>query len=366
MRALVLGGNAIFSLGAVQALGFVGIESDVINDWHAPRVRFSRYCRRYVRVPYGSLRTMTPEFVRWLEKYCVRHAIDVVIPADQATTLAVARLPSTSMRLFPVASPEALETLRDKWKFHNLLARLNLPSPRTTLLEPGMSAEQLDLGWPVMVKPPASEGSDGVARVDSAADLEALRARPERAGKELLVQQFIPGRDIDLSLIADHGKMIAYTIQADEGPGHRRFTLDERMVHVAREIVAATDFHGLAHFDMRIDSRDGALYVIECNPRVWGSVLYSVWVGVNFIELGCLMAMGRKLPEFKPVTGDVAQQGVAPRRLIKALLQGRLSPIGLSGASLASWRQAHADPLTQLIGNFTESKEGAWRKTRGI
>ena len=52
MRALVLGSNATLVLNTVSALGAAGIEADVISDWAEPRVLFSRYCRRYVRVRF--------------------------------------------------------------------------------------------------------------------------------------------------------------------------------------------------------------------------------------------------------------------------------------------------------------------------
>jgi predicted ATP-grasp superfamily ATP-dependent carboligase len=52
------------------------------------------------------------------------------------------------------------------------------------------------------------------------------------------------------------------------------FIHDRRALAIASEVVRATRFHGLAHFEMRIDQRDGTLYAIECNPRVWGSLLY--------------------------------------------------------------------------------------------
>ena len=133
-----------------------------------------------------------------------------------------------------------------------------------------------------------------------------------------------------------------------------------QVLEVARTLVRETGFHGLAHFDMRL-SEDGALYVIECNPRVWGSLMYSVWAGVNFIALGCRVARGEQVTLGAPPLESVWHQGVAPRRLLKALLQGRSAPAGMSGATLASWRQVHRDPLTQLIGAVTERHEGRLR-----
>jgi predicted ATP-grasp superfamily ATP-dependent carboligase len=366
MRALVLGSNAVLVLNVVQSLGVAGIEADVISDWHAPRVRFSRYCRRYVRLPYRSLAELSDERVAWLVRYVRSHAIDLVIPADLASAFGAARLQAAGLRLFPCADAEQLQALHDKWRFHQLLCSLGLPSPPTRLLLPSGSAEALGLKFPVMLKPLASEGSDRVRRYDSVAAIEAMRTESEHVDTTWLVQDFIPGRDIDISLLAEHGQVVAFTIQVDESPGVKQFVHDQRALSVASEVVRATRFHGLAHFDMRIDRRDGELCAIECNPRVWGSLLYSVWAGVNFIELGCRVALEQPLPRIGHASGRVAHQGVAPRRLIKALLHGQVAPNGMHGATLASWKQAHTDPLTQLIGNFTEERETRRRTVQHV
>ena len=45
------------------------------------------------------------------------------------------------------------------------------------------------------------------------------------------------------------------------------------------------------------------------------------------------------------------------RGTVRALLQGRTAPADMRGATLASWQQAHTDPLPQLLGQLTESSE---------
>lgn len=361
MRALVLGSNATLVLNTVSALGAAGIEADVISDWAAPRVRFSRYCRRYVRVPFESLH-IAGESLTMLTDYCRDNAIDVVIPADLASTFELAKLSDDALPRFPVASPEALETLHDKWHFQQLLRRHELPTPCTQLLRRGSDGSELELPFPVIVKPAASEGGFGIQRCNDSEELARLRARPEHQQGDWIAQEVIPGHDVDLSLLADHGRVVAYTIQQDEDADKKRFLHDPQMLEIACAIVNATQFHGLAHFDMRVDERNGKLYVIECNPRIWGSLMYSVWAGVNFVALGCRVARGERLTISMPPSEHVWHQGVAPRRLFKALMQGRSAPEGMSGATLESWRQAHRDPLTQLIGGITERREARLRE----
>ena len=365
MRALVMGSNAVLILNVVQALGAAGAEADVISDWHAPRVRYSRYCRRYNRVPRGSLHESLPGSVDWgLEQYCRDNDISVVIPADLATTLSIARLERSHLPLFPIASADVLETLHDKWRFHLLLSKLGVRVPPTELLDVH-HPEACSLSFPVLIKPRANEGGTGIVRCDTPLQLAAAaaEARTEHPNESWLVQSMIRGHDVDISVLADRGELVAFTIQRDEAHDKKQFLIDERLRAAAAAIVRATQFHGLAHFDMRVAADSGDVYAIECNPRVWGSLPYSVWAGVNFIELGCQIARGRRPSTPDAPTEQVWHQGIAPRRMLRALLQGRTAPADMKGATLASWQQAHTDPLPQLLGQLTESSED-WLRQR--
>lgn len=358
MRALVIGNNTTLALSVVSALGAAQREADVLSEWYAPRLRFSRYCRHYQRVPYGSLdlENLTGDGLQLLQDYCHTNAIDLVIPADLRATIGLAKLADSELPRFPVATPEALGTMHDKWLFHQLLEHEQLPSPRTELLD-AQAPEALTIPFPIIVKPAAGEGGEGIHICESADQLAQLCASAAISSSRHIAQQLIIGHDVDVSVLADHGRVVAYTIQHTETDDTKRFVLDEPMLEVAKGIIRATQFHGLAHFDMRVDGQTGAVYVLECNPRVWGSLMYSVWAGVNFIELGCELALGRRPPASVPPTERVWHQGVAPRRLLKALLQGRRAPAGMTGATLASWQQAHRDPWIQLIGKYTERSE---------
>jgi predicted ATP-grasp superfamily ATP-dependent carboligase len=350
MRALVLCSNPVFSLGIIRSLGAIGAKGDIMGSHRVVRTRFSRYCERYVYISPADLRS-TSVVVERINQHCARYGIDIVIAGDLVATFLMAEAHQhISVPVFPVASVEVLQTLHDKWRFHWMLTSVGLPSPRTHLLEPGQSLDGLPFGYPVMGKPPNGEGGDDVARYDSREELEARLARPGARQRPWLLQEFLPGRDIDLSLLADRGKIVAWTIQDDGQNGVKIFKRDERIRHIGERIVAASNFHGVAHFDMRIDERDGNVSVIECNPRFWGSMILSTWSGVNFVEMGCDMALGRPVVPTDQIDGPSKHQGVAPRRMLKALLGGRTAPEGLGPSMLAGWNQVHADPLPELIG----------------
>ena len=360
MRALVIGNNTVFGLGVVSALGAAQHQADVLSHWYAPRVRFSRYCRSYTRVAPALLdfENLSGQGLALLQDYVLANAIDLVIPGDLPATLGLSQLAQDALPRFPVASHSVLQQLHDKWSFHQLLTREGLPSPRTELLD----LDALTLGFPMILKPAGSEGGEGIHICESPEELAARCATFAVSSRRYIAQQLIIGHDVDVSVLAEHGRIVAYTIQHTETHDVKRFVLDERMLEVAAAIVQATRFHGLAHFDMRVDGQTGELYVLECNPRVWGSLMYSVWAGVNFIDLGCQLALGQRPADSVPPTERVWHQGVAPRRMLKALLQGRRAPVGMTGATLASWEQAHRDPWTQVIGTLAERGEAYMRE----
>jgi predicted ATP-grasp superfamily ATP-dependent carboligase len=357
MRALVLSSNPVFGLGIVRSLGAIGARAHVMGSPRVSRTRFSRYCEHYARVPAEDLLSSSRAVER-INQHCARYGIDLVIGGDLRSTMLLAEVQARiAVPVFPVATLEVLQTLHDKWRFHWLLTSLGLPSPRTHRLDPGDSLDGVPFGYPLMAKPTNSEGGDRVGRFDTRQELEAMLGRPGALESPWLLQEFLPGRDIDMSLLADRGKVVAWTIQDDGDDGYKVFKRDDRILNIGERIVSATNFHGVAHFDMRIDERDGSVHVIECNPRFWGSMILSTWSGVNFVALGAAMALGKPVANVIQIDGNCKHQGIAPRRMLKALLVGRTAPEGLSPSMLAGWRQVHSDPLPELIGMHVEEWE---------
>ena len=345
----------MFALCVVRSLGAMKATAHVMSTVRVSRARFSRYCERYVAVTPAEMRSGAAMVAR-VNAHCTRHGIDVVVAGDLAATLLLAEVRSSiRIPIFPLAGTELLQRLHDKWRFHGLLDTLGLPTPRTQMLEPGASLDAIDLRYPLMAKPTNSEGGDRVVRYDRREQLENMLAGTGAREQPWLLQEFVPGRDIDLSLLADRGRIVAWTIQDAGEAGLKIFRLDQRLLDIGERLVAATGFHGVAHLDMRIDERDGSVAVIECNPRFWGSLILSTWSGVNFVELGCAIALGAPMRPPRQIDGPSCFQGPAPRRMLKALLLGRTAPEGLSASMLAGWKQVHHDPLPDLIGGHAEA-----------
>lgn len=156
------------------------------------------------------------------------------------------------------------------------------------------------LQGPVLAKPTRGFGGKGIELfANTAALLEFLRQTNPDASLEYIIQEFIPGYDVDCSVLCQEGKILAYTIQkgflarskAFSAPAGIDFLQDEQVFEVAANLMSALQWTGVAHIDMRYDERDQKVKILEINARYWISIIGSLIVGVNFPYLACLCAL---------------------------------------------------------------------------
>lgn len=361
MNILVLSTVDLFGFQLMTCLGEAGHRVHLFSDtrW-AMASRLSRHCHKHLYQPRELLAGTSDELIELVNAYCELHKIDLVVPADMRCTIALAhvrtRIAPASVAFGP--DPDTIEKLHNKWRFSEFLKAQDLPHPDTLLLNDASELAQQNIEYPVIVKPPAGENGEGIQRIDSENALRAyLDDTTEGSRLPCLVQRFIDGKDIDISLLADHGKLLAWTIQQrnEHQPGTICFFEHPEVYRIAKHIVEAANYTGVAHLDMRIDRRTGYVYTIELNPRFWGSLLWSFWAGVNFADHLVRLTLGLELQG--PITahaGPCTHSGLAPTKLAQALIHGRLVPDDLSIASAKAWRTNHADPLPQFYHKLAD------------
>jgi len=316
---------------------------DVLSASGSRVFALSRTIRFRNECGIDDVRAAGDAIVSRIDKVCRRGDVDVVVPVDLESVLCLARVgPRITAVSFPTPSPDVFAMLHDKVTLARFLVEHDLPTPRTRTFEEFM--ERSDLVCPVIVKPRAAEGSAGVRRIDS---IEQLHPLSRAATGSLLIQEFVDGEEIDLNVLADRGRIVAWTIQRGVSAGVLEFVHDEAVLEIGRRLVAASSFHGPANIDMR-RSRDGVPLVIDVNPLLWDTVAASCWTGVNFPILGALQALGRPLP---PVTAPAGVRYLTLRRAATTLLRDR-RPRDLSAASWRGLREAVAEPLVTLYQMF--------------
>jgi predicted ATP-grasp superfamily ATP-dependent carboligase len=158
-----------------------------------------------------------------------------------------------------------------------------------------------NINYPVLIKPLRSEGGGGIVRLDS--QLLLVKFVKDSLKKDLFIQEYVTGYDIDCSVFCLNGKILVYTIQQGnfqastpykQQLGVSFFDSDEVLLEVTN-LMKALDWSGIAHLDLRYDQKANNYKVIEINARFWGSLLASLNVSVNSPKLLIEQTLGKPI-----------------------------------------------------------------------
>jgi biotin carboxylase len=142
--------------------------------------------------------------------------LKAIIAVDDSGSLLAARA-SAALGLAHNA-PDAAEAARDKFIMRTLLARAGVPSPPFQRYSTGDDLRALaeQVAYPCVVKPLRLNGSRGVIRANNPREFVAAATRlaalletidPTLGPKPFLVEQFIPGFEVALEGLLDHGAL---------------------------------------------------------------------------------------------------------------------------------------------------------------
>lgn len=286
MNVIILGCHKGLTRGVVKSLInkkirfiFLGTK-ELINTVSLSKLCISSYEIEEEDLELGSISIY--EKIKTLMK---NDLINYVIPTGIRSTLYISKHAKEIGRIknyYPISDYSTLAMLNNKWNFYQFLVKNHIPTPKTSLLDM-LEIEKIsnDFHFPVITKPLDSENSNNVVKSN---DINDLFQETIKEDIPLLVQEFIPGHDINLCIYSKEGEIRAWTINRRTDHGII-FDKNQEILSIGEKIVQKLNYSGLIHFDLRFNEKDGTISVLECNPRVWASMLHSAYVGVNFMEL---------------------------------------------------------------------------------
>jgi len=200
---------------------------------------------------------------------------------------------------FTGSRAQCLRLCLNKQACGEVLRRAGVPVPEAVLVDEQPRELELELGWPLILKPNAEDGSTGIwsgSVVDSPAGFADALARLRAAGlAPVIAQRYIEGREINVALLgeqprrllpineidfaelpAELPRIVSYECKWIDGSSEWRGTrvvpaeLDPSTARaVARLARAAADAVGMGSYgrvDFRIDAQ-GRPWVVDVNPN---------------------------------------------------------------------------------------------------
>jgi biotin carboxylase len=278
---------------------------------------------------YAAGHTVTLDFtdlangVGQITSFAQDYPFTAIIGVDDATTV-LAAMASDALSLIH-NSPESVSATRDKYRFRAALANAGPPAPsfQQFTLDHDRDEAARAAPYPCVLKPVALAASRGVIRADNEAEFVAAFERISRileepdvaavgaAAQRILVESFIPGREVALEGLLDDGELhvLALFDKPDPlngpffeetifvTPSRLRNDIQDNIIATTQQAIAALGLHhGPIHAEFRIN--DNGVWPLEVAARSIGGLcgrVLNFGAGVALEDLILRHALGLPL-----------------------------------------------------------------------
>lgn len=324
LKVLVTGAGSPGGPGILKCLRMMPDRWDIVGADANPRAAGRYLVDEFVQLPIASEK----HFIDSVLYICQKNAIDVVIPLVTGELLTFAENKADFSRagiVVVVSDSYGLKIANDKVALYEALEAAAIPVPdfRVALDTTQLKIAAQSLGYPerpVVMKPGISNGSRGVRILDQKKDVfellfrekpthiyatleDILRIAGQRMLPRLLVSEFLPGEEVTIDSIVTRGeiKFILARVRERMNAGISvagRFEIQEDTFKIAAQIARLLQLDGPIGFQFK-RSITGEYKIIEINPRLQGTSVAALGLGVNLPQLAIDYFLDPDRPPFQ-------------------------------------------------------------------
>jgi len=285
----------------------------------------SYYAKKHFQVEMGS----EPNFTSHLLDIAKKENIDIILPIADPELLPLAE----NIELFKknnikvaISSHQSLKIATNKLKLFEFLQNKNLSSPKYFKVKSlAEFLKALDsLGYPkepVCFKPINSYGSRGFRILDSKKNFYHLlfNEKPQNiytsldelkniflkniSFPELLVMEYLPGKEYTVDIFMDKGKII-YIIPRLRLKMKQGITVEgiveknKEIISLSKKIISKLGMNYCIGIQARYDKK-GIPKILEINSRLQGTTIISYGAGINLPYFTVKSCLGEEIPKAK-------------------------------------------------------------------
>lgn len=301
-KVLVLDSEWAAGLESIQSLGREGatIHAAANNSCVAFH---SRYVSERKLQP-----TSVDELATWISLQHSEHSYDLIVPATERSLMAflMPHMSSEARSRAVLSSDDSIRVALDKEKTRQLASELGLRSPHTRLVTEGSPKPTQ---FPVVLKPIHSKRSTGTQvehySVTMARSLEDWDSALRDVYSQIDVQEqeYVFGKGIGVEMLFEHGEPRwhfvherLHEVPLTGGGSSYRQAIEAAayLVEPAERLLRALHWHGVAMVEFKLTA-NGEIFLVEINPRLWGSLALGIDAGVNFPAGLLSLSLGKPL-----------------------------------------------------------------------
>lgn len=314
-NVLLTGAGAPGGPGIIKALLKAGYNLHTSDSNPAASGRYLH--SPFVQIPFAD----EDSFIPFVLQYCIENKIDVVFPLVTKELLKF----SSAKQLFSqngikviVSDEQSLQISNDKGKLYQHLSDQKIAVPKFQIVTdvPSLKNAAKTFGYPdvpVVIKPTVSNGSRGVRILQENIDELSLlfNYKPNHIynnlsaiskileGKSfppLLVSEYLPGPEITVDTIVQDGipKLILPRTREKMNNGisvQGSFVNNEQVISYCDQIIRSLHLSGPIGLQVK-ENTDGEYRLLEINPRIQGTSVAALGLGINLPALAIEQEFG--------------------------------------------------------------------------
>lgn len=341
---LLLDGHSLQTLAFTRSLGRAGVTVTVAAGSPKAPAGVSRHCARFLIYP--SPLENPDSFRHWLGATLDQYDFDLLAgTTDQTLPLLYQWREELEPRVaMHLAEREAYSRAYDNAATIRLAQEQGLAVPQTFFIQDweDLGRVAANLRGPVVIRPRASIGAhDGIRcrlNVEYAFDGDMLLekyAAVHRSSPWPLVKEYVAGTGVGCFLLFHRGRVLARfqhrrireTNPTGSGSCLRvSVAPDPALMAGSERLLRSMNWEGLAMVEYRVNEK-GTAYLMEVNPRPWGSMQLAVESGVDFPLLWYRAVTGQPVEQAKSYrTGVYCGSLVGDLRHLESVLYGPPAP----------------------------------------
>jgi predicted ATP-grasp superfamily ATP-dependent carboligase len=313
--AIIIGGD-FQGLGILRSLSRHNVPTYLLDDGLCIG-RFSRYSKRFIKCPSVKQEALLLTFLVDLAR---KEKLDswLIYPNDDETVCFLSEHKDELGKHYRIVTPswDVVKFAYEKRLTYQLAEESGVAVPRTLYPNSVEELEQMDIEFPVIIKPSVKEPfyskvKKKAIRVDNRQELvREFTAVVGLAGKPgLMVQELIPGGPnylFSVGSLYKNGEFLGKVVvrRARQHPmdfGHATTYAETvnipELEEITKKILGAINYYGLSEVEFMLDPRDRKYKLIEINARPWGWHTLAIAAGVDLPYLLYQDMLGEKVKQ---------------------------------------------------------------------
>ncbi|HHX70055.1 MAG TPA: ATP-grasp domain-containing protein [Gallicola sp.] len=311
IHVLILEGYARQALPMIKAFYKLGCTVTTLNASKLDVGYASRY-PHYKKIGICS-RNDYKGTVRQVRELLQTNKYDLVVPLVDFSADLLARNYEEFRKYAKLATNpfDIYDLAQDKLKTMQICMENNIPCPQTlTGIRDVESLKDIDIKYPIIIKPRVGYGAVGFKVIKSYHDLQSVVANKKIDLSDYVIQEYIPQTDVqfEAAMFVDSKNDIKSALvfsknrwfPVEGGSSTLNITIDRPdIVETCSRLLKTIGWRGCADVDLIQDPRDGIAKVMEINPRVSGSVKICFEAGIDLARQIIEYEFGEEVTKYK-------------------------------------------------------------------